>query len=488
MVGTTVETSIRTFSKFKRSIDVTDGASVMVTWQDERAGAPDVYAQRMSASGAWGNPEPTITSVVDVPNDQGRSVMVRWKEGADTTPSYYYEVFRNDWGSWTYVGALGDNGGTTYSLSVPTLGDSACNDPFGQEFKVRAWGPTTEESNVVFGRSKDNIVPAAPVLTGQLVGNTVTLTWTRAATPDLQGVWSIYFSQYPGVAVCATSCYFDAAYDTTFTASFSPPLGDMYWAVRAFDNNCNFGVVSNEVSFLVPNTPAGTNVAVNPYDEGGSGAHPIVITFSNVATEGRTSLEIDTSGPSTPGGFTIGDSKYYNVTTTAATSGSIEVCIGYDEATLTVPEANLRMLHYDTTLMPPAWVDITSLLDTVGNGICGVTNHLSPFVIGVGSATSVPGGKLPVAFALYPSVPNPFNPQTTIAYDIPSGGADVNITVYDVAGRMVRELVNEHRAAGTWSVQWNGDDDHGQRVASGVYFYRMHAGSFVETRKMVLLK
>jgi flagellar hook assembly protein FlgD len=64
----------------------------------------------------------------------------------------------------------------------------------------------------------------------------------------------------------------------------------------------------------------------------------------------------------------------------------------------------------------------------------------------------------------------------------------VNITVYDVAGRMVRELVDQHRMAGHWSVQWNGEDERGQRVASGLYFYRMRAGSFVETRKMVLLK
>ena len=62
------------------------------------------------------------------------------------------------------------------------------------------------------------------------------------------------------------------------------------------------------------------------------------------------------------------------------------------------------------------------------------------------------------------------------------------ISIYDVAGRMARELVNEHRNAGTWSVQWNGDNSNGQRVASGVYFYRMRAGSFVETKKMVLLK
>jgi len=68
------------------------------------------------------------------------------------------------------------------------------------------------------------------------------------------------------------------------------------------------------------------------------------------------------------------------------------------------------------------------------------------------------------------------------------GGADVTIAVYDVSGRLVRTLVHEHRAAGHYQEQWNGFDEAGRPVASGVYFYRMSAASFVETRKMILLK
>jgi flagellar hook assembly protein FlgD len=64
----------------------------------------------------------------------------------------------------------------------------------------------------------------------------------------------------------------------------------------------------------------------------------------------------------------------------------------------------------------------------------------------------------------------------------------VDISIYDVAGGLVRDLVKEHRSAGNWSVQWNGTSDHGDHVASGVYLYRMRAGEFVETKKMVLLK
>jgi flagellar hook assembly protein FlgD len=63
----------------------------------------------------------------------------------------------------------------------------------------------------------------------------------------------------------------------------------------------------------------------------------------------------------------------------------------------------------------------------------------------------------------------------------------VSISIYDVTGRLIRSLVKEHRAAGEWSVQWHGENDRGQGVASGVYFYRS-GGEFVETKKMMLLK
>jgi hypothetical protein len=443
------------------------------------------YAQRLSANGEWGYPEPTITSIVDVPADQGKSVTVRWHEGDKTSQWYYYEVERNDSGIWNFVGAQGDNGGSTYSLTVPTLDDSTCWLPFGQQFRVNAWGLFLDPDRSVpaTGLSRDNIAPPPPVLSMQRVGGTVTLHWTPSPAADIL-FYTVYLSLTPGQP--GTS-YFSETGDTTFTADFGPPFADQYWSVAAWDQHCNRGAPSNEVAFLLPNTPVGTNVGVSPYDDGGSGTQPAGITFSNVTGEGRTSLNITPTGQSLPGSFTPGDSKYYNITTTATWTGSIQVCIQYDESALAVPEATLRMLHYDTALMPPAWVDITTILDTVNNVICGVTNHLSPFVIGAGSVTGV-GDRVPLAFALHPNVPNPFNPATTITYDIPSGGADVNIAIYDVAGRLVRQLVDEHRAAGTWSLQWNGEDGRGQRVASGVYFYRMRAGSFLETRKMVLLK
>lgn len=96
---------------------------------------------------------------------------------------------------------------------------------------------------------------------------------------------------------------------------------------------------------------------------------------------------------------------------------------------------------------------------------------------------------LPKAFSLAQNMPNPFNPSTTINYQVPEGkGVDVTIKVYSLRGALVRILVNEFREAGSYHVFWGGKDGNGRELPSGVYFYRMQAEKFSQIRKMVLLK
>ena len=88
--------------------------------------------------------------------------------------------------------------------------------------------------------------------------------------------------------------------------------------------------------------------------------------------------------------------------------------------------------------------------------------------------------------------PNPFNPTTRIEYRLPesSPGAKthVNVVVYDVRGAKVRELVNGEQSPGKHAVDWDGRNDAGETVGSGVYFYRLRTPQFADTRKMVLVK
>ncbi|MCK4572842.1 MAG: T9SS type A sorting domain-containing protein, partial [candidate division Zixibacteria bacterium] len=83
--------------------------------------------------------------------------------------------------------------------------------------------------------------------------------------------------------------------------------------------------------------------------------------------------------------------------------------------------------------------------------------------------------------------PNPFNPTTQVNFDVPTH-SQVNISVFNVLGQKTVTLVDEEMNAGSYVVDWDGTSDGGNKVSSGIYFYRMEAGSFVETKKMMLLK
>lgn len=99
----------------------------------------------------------------------------------------------------------------------------------------------------------------------------------------------------------------------------------------------------------------------------------------------------------------------------------------------------------------------------------------------------VNSGNLPQEFELGQNRPNPFNPNTVIEFAVPRP-AEVRVEVFNTLGQRVKTLANEFSKAGYKRVEWDGTDDNGNSVASGVYLYRMTAGDFSETKKMLLLK
>jgi len=94
---------------------------------------------------------------------------------------------------------------------------------------------------------------------------------------------------------------------------------------------------------------------------------------------------------------------------------------------------------------------------------------------------------IPVTFVLHQNFPNPFNPITTLRYDLPSD-ALVTLSIYDMLGKEITQLVNTTQQAGFKSVKWDATDSMGKPVSAGVYLYQIQAGEFVQTKKMVLLK
>ena len=101
--------------------------------------------------------------------------------------------------------------------------------------------------------------------------------------------------------------------------------------------------------------------------------------------------------------------------------------------------------------------------------------------------TNCPEISIPQEITLYQNYPNPFNPVTTISYDLPQDSYVV-LSIYDMKGSLVKNLVNEIRTAGMQSIQWNATNNIGLTVSAGVYLYSIEAGEFSQTKKMILLK
>ena len=110
-----------------------------------------------------------------------------------------------------------------------------------------------------------------------------------------------------------------------------------------------------------------------------------------------------------------------------------------------------------------------------------------------GQASSVASSVLdnvgvgPSEYGLLQNIPNPFNPETTIAYQVRESGK-VQLVIYTSIGQEVRTLVDEVKEGGQYTARWDGRDTFGRQVASGVYFYRMRADGFSDTKRMMLLK
>ena len=112
---------------------------------------------------------------------------------------------------------------------------------------------------------------------------------------------------------------------------------------------------------------------------------------------------------------------------------------------------------------------------------------MGAFGIGCEAILSIDKDAIPLQYTLHQNYPNPFNPITTLRYDLPED-AMVNITIYDMMGRVVSNLVSSQQNAGYKSIQWNATNDYGKPVSAGVYLYKIQAEGFVQTKKMVLLK
>jgi hypothetical protein len=102
--------------------------------------------------------------------------------------------------------------------------------------------------------------------------------------------------------------------------------------------------------------------------------------------------------------------------------------------------------------------------------------------VAIASAAAVP-----TSYLLYQNFPNPFNPKTTISFDLPTS-EQVTLSIYNVKGELVRKLINSQLSAGVHKIEWDGTDKYQSLLASGVYFYRLETEKYSSVKKLLILK
>jgi subtilisin family serine protease len=149
-------------------------------------------------------------------------------------------------------------------------------------------------------------------------------------------------------------------------------------------------------------------------------------------------------------------------------------------------DSALFMLHI-CSAMPNSQVGThTDYLNIVSNDP-EHADYLLPVIMIITEPVSVAGLAIPDHFALEQNYPNPFNPVTNIPYQLPEQ-ALVKIAIYDIRGQLVQTLIDHEQPAGYYNLIWNGMDQHGRKLASGVYIYTFESPKFSQTRKLLLLK
>ena len=124
----------------------------------------------------------------------------------------------------------------------------------------------------------------------------------------------------------------------------------------------------------------------------------------------------------------------------------------------------------------------TNKIDFLARSQFGNDLYLDSICIDYLVGISHNGNTVPKVYSLAQNYPNPFNPTTTINFGLPKAGL-VKLVIYDILGRVVSTLVNEHREAGTYNIAFDASN-----ISSGVYFYKLEAGDFSSIKKMVLVK
>jgi fibronectin type 3 domain-containing protein len=334
--------------------------------------------------------------------------------------------------------AQGNANDTTRTITGLTIGSTYF-------FRITAVDTLGKES----GFSTEVSLSIAAVITPQILSGTagdsqVTLIWSPLSTSNFQR-YRIYFGTGANPTTVQDSTAQGNVNDTTRTITGLTNGLTCFFRITAVDTLGAESGFSNEVSA----TPAS----------------PTSITLTHMtatAEDGRVHLSWQVADERDHAGYHIyrsqtADGPFVRLTDVLMTSRADRQYVFIDPGFI----LNQRYLYRIEA------VDIH-----------GKTESFGPVVIRVIS---------PKTFTLQQNTPNPFNPMTTIQYQL-AEQTPVRLTIYNISGQMVRVLVDADQTAGFYTIRWDGRDSRGQTVSSGLYIYRIDAGSFTGVRKMIFVK
>ena len=169
----------------------------------------------------------------------------------------------------------------------------------------------------------------------------------------------------------------------------------------------------------------------------------------------------------------------------------ITICIPYPDSTIN--ESNLTVAEWKQEKMEWKHIELKDSIevDTANNIITAKVTHFSIYgVLHEDLVTSIElqsFSHLPKIFHLFQNYPNPFNPKTTIKYQLLKV-SKVELIIYNILGQKVKTLVDDVKQPGYYALTWDGTNNYGQRVSSGIYIYHLKTDRFIQTKKMVFLK
>jgi predicted lipoprotein with Yx(FWY)xxD motif len=467
-----------------------DGAGgAFFAWVDDRNGGQyDVFASRLNPygklGGFWAPPE--ISSAADVPNDQGGRLSLRWDaSAADTIPGDHIEYYS----AWRLLPELGAEAITDRAPALP-LEEIGLSSDFGGEAirrMVTAAGDTWEWLANIPARQAESYGFTASSLYD-----------STASDPGWQYFVVTAHTYDPAL-------FFDSPVDSGYSVDNLPPLQPLrfegiqslvpaglklYWEIGEDADLSHYAVYKGPAEDFVP-------------DEGnlvGTAADTLLLDTSwKPGDEDFFKLAaVDIHGNESPYILLRPENIYVGTLLQSfhAETGDFRI-----ELSWTLSEAGEEMTFNALRAeaggafapLSGCVIERDGLSFTLKDGSCepGVTYRYRIEVDDGGGSRvlfetdGITAPQMPLT--LFQNAPNPFNPTTTIAFYLPER-SHVRIDVYDVAGRNVATLLDGTQAAGRHTVTWNGQDDGGRAAASGVYFYRMRAEKFEQTKKMILLR